>query len=234
MRRRAEVKRMATPTEEIGQPTGSREPQQNSQHVPQRARLLHVVGSLAAGLVVITLAMLLLSRIGLATSQVHHAQIQRAADQAHTVPQGAMGTSLVGRTAPDVIFNAWTGQPGQQVSLSSLRGHPVVLNIWEATCYPCTLEAPLFVQANKTYQAQGVIFVGVALYTSQADGEAFLKQYGLTYLAGAATTNQTVVDYSIIGVPDTYFINSAGQIVDQKVGQVSQQELTKGIQAAMK
>ncbi len=220
---------MATPTEEIGQPTGSREPQQHSQQPSQRPRSLQVVGSIAAGLVVIALAMLLLSRISLATAQVH-----RAADQAHTVPQGALGISLVGRTAPDVTFSAWTGQPGQQVSLSSLRGHPVVLNIWEATCYPCTLEAPLFVQANKTYQAQGVIFVGVALYTSQADGEAFLKQYGLTYLAGAATTNQTVVDYSIIGVPDTYFINSAGQIVDQKVGQISQQELTRGIQAAMK
>ena len=225
---------MATPTEEIGQPTGSREPQQNPRHAPQRAQSLQLVGSIAAGLVVIALAMLLISRISVAASQAHNAQAQRTADQAHTVPQGALGISLVGRTAPDVTFNAWTGQPGQQVSLTSLRGHPVVLNIWEATCYPCTLEAPLFVQANKTYQAQGVIFVGVALYTSQADGEAFLKQHGLTYLAGGATTSQTVVDYSIIGVPDTYFINSAGQIVDQKVGQISQQELTKGIQAAMK
>ena len=221
---------MATPTEEVGQPKGSREPQQ----APQRAQSLQLVGSIAAGLVVIALAMLLISRISLATSQAHNAQVQRTADQAHTVPQGALGISLVGHPAPDVTFNAWTGQPGQQVSLSSLRGHPVVLNIWEATCYPCTLEAPLFVQANKTYQAQGVIFVGVALYTSQSDGEAFLKQHGLTYLAGGATTSQTVVDYSIIGVPDTYFINSAGQIVDQKVGQISQQELTEGIQAAMK
>lgn len=220
---------MAAPTENIGRSADPHDPRNEPQRDSQRTRALQVAGSFAAALVVIALAMLLISRISLASSQV-----KVATDQAHNVPQGALGISLVGRTAPDVTINAWQGQPGHQVALSSLRGHPVVLNIWEATCYPCTLEAPLFVQANKTYSAQGVDFVGVALYTSQADGEAFLKQYGLTYLAGGATTNQTVVDYSIIGVPDTYFINRNGQIVDQKVGQISQQELTRGIQAAMK
>jgi cytochrome c biogenesis protein CcmG/thiol:disulfide interchange protein DsbE len=182
-----------------------------------------------AGLVVIALATLLLSRIHIATTQV-----RMAAKQAHNVPQGAMGASLVGRTAPDVTFGAWTVKPGQQVSLTSLRGHAVVLNFWEASCYPCELEAPLFAQAEKTYRAQGVIFVGVALYTTQADGETFLHQHNLTYLAGAATTNQTVVDYSLIGVPDTYFINSDGQIVDQNVGQISPQKLTEGIHSALK
>lgn len=211
---------MATPVEEAGPPTGS--------PTPQRSRSLELVGSIVVGLVVIALATLLLSRINMAATQVHV-----ATTKAHNVPQGAMGISLVGRTAPDVAFTAWTSKPGQQVSLASLRGHPVVLNFWESTCYPCQLEAPLFVQANKAYAAKGVIFVGVALYTSQADGVAFLKQENLTYLAGGATTNQTVVDYSLIGVPDTYFINSAGQIVDQTVGQITQQKLTEGIAKAL-
>lgn len=181
---------------------------------------------------VIVLATLLLSRISTAANQVKVAT-SKAQNAAHTVPQGAMGISLIGRTAPDVAFSAWTVKPGQQVSLASLRGHPVVLNFWESTCYPCQLEAPLFAQANETYATKGVIFVGVALYTSQADGVKFLKQEGLTYLAGGATTNQTVVDYSLIGVPDTYFINSAGQIVDQNVGQITQQKLTEGITKAL-
>jgi cytochrome c biogenesis protein CcmG, thiol:disulfide interchange protein DsbE len=188
----------------------------------QRARSLRVIGAIAAGLVVILLATLLLSRIQTANTQVHN------------VPKGAMGVSLVGRTAPDIAFTAWTERPGQPMTLASLRGHPVVLNFWEASCYPCQLEAPLFKQANATYQRQGVIFVGVALYTSQTDGDTFIQQHDVAYLAGVATTNQTVVDYGLIGVPDTYFINSAGQIVDQNVGQVTQQKLTAGIQAALK
>ncbi len=205
---------MATPVEEVGPVAGP--------SAPRRTRSLELVGSIAAGLLVIALATLLLNRISTATTQ------------AHNVPKGAMGISLVGKAAPDVTFSAWTVTPGRQVSLTSLRGHAVVLNFWEASCDPCKAEAPLFAQANKTYQAQGVIFVGVALYTSEADGETFLRQHGLAYLAGAATTNQTVVDYSLVGVPDTYFINSDGQIVDQNVGQISQQKLTEGITRALK
>ncbi|MGH2504844.1 MAG: TlpA family protein disulfide reductase [Ktedonobacterales bacterium] len=209
---------MASPADQANQTNQERPAPQSS----QRARSLRVVGAIAAGLVVILLATLLLSRIQSANTQVHN------------VPKGAMGVSLVGRAAPGIAFTAWTEHPGQPMTLASLRGHPVVLNFWEASCYPCQLEAPLFKQANATYQGQGVIFVGVALYTSQTDGDTFIQQHGVAYLAGVATTDQTVVDYGLIGVPDTYFINSAGQIVDQNVGQITQQKLTAGIQAVLK
>jgi cytochrome c biogenesis protein CcmG/thiol:disulfide interchange protein DsbE len=225
---------MASPAEQANptqreHPAGRAQPERQptpptppTPQTPQRARSLRVVGAIGAGLVVILLAILLLSRISTANTQ------------AHSVPPGTMGISLVGRTAPNITFTAWTEHPGQQMTLASLRGHPVVLNFWEGSCYPCQLEAPLFKQANAAYQARGVIFLGVALYTTQADGDAFIKQHDVTYLAGVTTTNQTVVDYSLIGVPDTYFINSAGQIVDQNVGQITQQKLTAGIQTAMK
>lgn len=204
---------MATPVEAANQQAGS--------PTPPRSRGLRAIGSIAAGLVVIALATLLLSRISVANTQ------------AHNVPPSAKGISLVGKAAPDVTFSAWTVSPGQRVSLASLRGHAVVLNFWEASCDPCAAEAPLLARAANVYQSRGVVFVGVALYTSQADGVTFLRQHGLTYLTGATTTNQTVVDYSLIGVPDTYFINSAGVIVDQNVGQISQQKLTEGILKAL-
>lgn len=204
---------MATPVEDMSQ--------QAAPPPAPKGRLPQTLGAIAAGLVVIALATLLLNRISTANTQ------------AHNVPPAAKGISLVGKAAPDVTFSAWTLTPGKNVSLASLRGRPVVLNFWESSCDPCVAEAPLFAQAARTYQSKGVVFVGVALYTSQADGMTFLRQHGVTYLTGAATTNQTVVDYSLIGVPDTYFINSAGVIVDQNVGQISQQKLTEGILKAL-
>jgi cytochrome c biogenesis protein CcmG/thiol:disulfide interchange protein DsbE len=188
---------------------------------------------IVGGLVVILLAVLLMERISVAATQVKVATSQ-AQNAAHTVPPGALGISLVGRSAPDVTFTAWTVKDGQQVSLKSLRGHPVILNFWDSTCYPCQLEAPLFVQANKTYAAKGVIFVGVSFHTSKSDGLAFLRQHGLTYLAGGTTDTQILVSYSLIGEPDTYFINSAGKIVDQNVGQITQQKMAEGIAQALK
>jgi cytochrome c biogenesis protein CcmG/thiol:disulfide interchange protein DsbE len=220
---------MASPADQANQTNQERPATQP----PQRARSLRVVGALAAGLVVILLATLLLSRIQRAATQAGVAAANRS-DALGTIPPGAMGISLVGENAPDITFTAWTQHPGQQMTLSSMRGHPVVLNIWEASCYPCQLEAPLFKQANAAYQPQGVIFLGVAPYTSQADGDAFIRQFGVTYLAGGLPTDQALVDYSVIGIPDTYFINSAGKIVDQNVGQITQQKLTAGIQAALK
>lgn len=219
---------MASPAEQANSAERAAQPNAMS----PRRRQLGTAGSIVAGFVVIVLAIVLMLRIQAASTQASRA----AANRSHalgTVPPGALGISLVGETAPNITFTAWTEHPGQQMTLASLRGHPVVLNIWEASCYPCQLEAPLFQQANAAYQARGVIFLGLALYTSQADGDAFIRQYDLTYLAGGVTTGQTVVDYSVIGIPDTYFINSAGQIVDQNVGQITQQKLTAGIEAAL-
>lgn len=218
---------MTAPVEDPGQRGATRS--------AQPMRPWELTAWIGGGLVVILLAVLLMARISLATSQAQIASHQRQQPNgAHTVPAGSRGVSLVGESAPNFTFAAWTVTPGQQVALKSLRGHPVVLNFWESTCYPCQLEAPALVQANKTYAAQGVVFVGVALFTSQGDGVAFLRQYGETYLAGGVSGSQTAVDYSLIGEPDTYFINSAGVIVAQKVGQIDQQELDAGITQAMK
>ena len=142
--------------------------------------------------------------------------VSRIASANQTVKQAPKLTTptLVGAAAPNLTLTAWTGAPlGKAVTLGSLRGHPVVMNVWESSCIPCQEEAPLLATAYSQYRPKGVAFVGVALETSQADGIAFLQQHHLTYLAGLAPTNQTVVDYRIIGVPDTYFINSQGKVV---------------------
>lgn len=218
---------MTAPVEESGQRGATRS--------AQPMRPWELTAWIGGGLVVILLAILLMARISLAASQAQTAAQQRQQPGgAHTVPAGSQGVSLVGASAPNFTLTAWTDKPGQQVSLKSLRGHPVVLNFWESTCYPCQLEAPALVQANKAYAAKGVVFVGAALFTGKDDGVAFLRQYGETYLAGSVTASQTAVDYSLVGEPDTYFINSAGVIVAQKVGQIDQQELDADIALLLK
>ncbi len=187
-----------------------------------RLSLGRIAGIVVTLAVVIGLGALLVSRIASANQVVKQAPKL-------TTP------TLVGATAPNLTLTAWTGAPlGQTVTLASLRGHPVVLNVWEASCTPCQAEAPLLASAYSQYQPKGVAFVGVAIETSQADGLAFLQQHHLTYLAGLAPTNQTVVDYRIIGVPDTYFINSQGKVVAEVVGQLDQQKLDAGLKALMK
>jgi cytochrome c biogenesis protein CcmG/thiol:disulfide interchange protein DsbE len=182
-----------------------------------RIALLRLAGTLASIALLIGLGALLVSRIINANQTVSHAP-------KITTP------TMVGATAPNVTLTVWSGGAvGQSLKLASLRGHPVVMNVWESTCVPCQAEAPLLEAAYNTYGPKGMAFVGVALETSQSDGLAFLQQHHLTYLAGLAPTNQTVVDYRVIGVPDTYFISSQGKVVYAIVGQLSQQTLNAGL-----
>ncbi len=182
-----------------------------------RAELFRLAWMLASIALLIGLGALLLSRILDANQQVRQAP-------KITTP------TMVGASAPNVTLTIWSGgTAGQSLALASLRGRPVVLNVWESSCIPCQAEAPLLEAAYNAYSQKGVAFVGLALETSQSDGLAFLQQHHLTYLAGLAPTNQTVVDYRIIGVPDTYFINRQGVIVYAVVGQLDQQMLDEGL-----
>lgn len=187
-----------------------------------RASLVRIVGIVVTFAVVIGLGALLVSRI------ISANQVVKKAPKVTT-------PTMVGATAPNLTLTAWTGAPlGKAVTLASLRGHPVVMNVWESSCVPCQAEAPLLANAYSQYQPKGVVFVGVALETTQADGLAFLQQHHLTYLAGLAPTNQTAVDYRLIGVPDTFFINSQGKVVYEVVGQLDQQKLDAGLKALVK
>jgi cytochrome c biogenesis protein CcmG, thiol:disulfide interchange protein DsbE len=182
-----------------------------------RGETLRLAGTLLSVALLIGLGAILLSRIATANQAVKQAT-------RITTP------SMVGATAPDVTLTVWSGgTAGQSFALASLHGHPVVMNVWESTCVPCQAEAPLLESAYTTYNAKGVAFVGVALETSQADGLAFLQQHHLTYLAGLAPTNQTTVDYRIIGVPDTYFISAQDKVVYAVVGQLTKQTLNAGL-----
>lgn len=182
-----------------------------------RAELFRLAGTLASIALLVGLGALLVSRILNANQAVRQAP-------KITTP------TMVGAIAPNVTLTIWSGGiEGQSLTLASLRGRPVVLNVWESSCIPCQAEAPLLESAYGAYGPKGVAFVGVALETSQADGLAFLQQHHQTYIAGLAPTSQTVADYRILGVPDTYFINRQGVIVYAVVGQLDQQKLTEGL-----
>lgn len=48
-------------------------------------------------------------------------------------------------------------------------------------------------------------------------------------LAGLASTTQTVTDYHIFGVPNTYFISFHGKVVYAIIGQLNQQTPNAGL-----
>jgi len=118
-----------------------------------------------------------------------------------------------------------------KVSLRELRGHPVVLNIWASWCVPCKKEAPELAASARAH-AGHVVFLGLDVQDFKSDARRFLTHYGVRYVAVRDGGGATGDAYGITGVPETYWIDARGRIVDHYPGQISRRQLEDGIRAA--
>src|SRR5437588_3130075 len=84
----------------------------------------------------------------------------------------------VGVAAPD--FSLATTD-GRSLSLSSLRGHVVVLNFFATWCPPCRAETPDLVAAARKYGQDGVIFLGVDDRERTSLVQVWAKAKGVAY-----------------------------------------------------
>ncbi|MCJ7791723.1 MAG: redoxin domain-containing protein, partial [Dehalococcoidia bacterium] len=66
----------------------------------------------------------------------------------------------VGKRAPDFRLPDLNGQ---EVSLSCLRGTPVVIHFWASWCVPCWAEMPLIQGVFEEWSAKGVMVLTVNL-----------------------------------------------------------------------
>jgi cytochrome oxidase Cu insertion factor (SCO1/SenC/PrrC family)/thiol-disulfide isomerase/thioredoxin len=107
--------------------------------------------------------------------------------------------------------------------IRSLRGYPIVLNVWASWCIPCRAEFNLFAAASDRY-GRRVAFLGANAEDSSGDARAFLRQHPVSYPSySVSTTGQLSPLAFIEGLPTTIFINSSGKVVDVHSGQYDAQ-----------
>jgi cytochrome c biogenesis protein CcmG/thiol:disulfide interchange protein DsbE len=103
-----------------------------------------------------------------------------------------------------------------RLSLASLRGKAVVVNFWASWCKPCKQEAPALERSWKKHSGQGLVVLGVDVNDVSSDARHFARKLGLTYpLVHAPTT--TWDDWGLSGVPETFFVDRRGRLVDVHV-----------------
>jgi cytochrome c biogenesis protein CcmG, thiol:disulfide interchange protein DsbE len=134
--------------------------------------------------------------------------------------------------APDFALPRLNGDGA--VRLTSLRGHPVVLNFWASWCVPCKQEAGLLESAAKRYRDQGVVVVGVDAQDFRSDARRFAARYGLTYPIVRDGSGSTVRRYGGSGFPETWFVDRRGNVVGEHVkGALTRDQLTADIEIAL-
>ena len=119
-----------------------------------------------------------------------------------------------------------------RVSLTELRGTPVVLNFWASWCGPCRVEAPVLERGWRRAQRQGVLFLGLDMQDVTGDAREFLREFDVSYLNVREAGKDTSRRYGATGLPETYFISARGQVVGHVIGALSTAQLRAGIAAA--
>ncbi len=141
---------------------------------------------------------------------------------------------LIGHTAPNFDLAVLNGKPGEQLSLTSLRGKLVVINFWSSTCEPCKDEMPLLETQWERMKSQGVVFVGVDLLDTVEDGNNFLQQHGATYQSVLDSKSETTVSYGVTYTPETMFIDRTGKVVSAVRMEITSQQLQSNLQMLLK
>jgi cytochrome c biogenesis protein CcmG/thiol:disulfide interchange protein DsbE len=111
---------------------------------------------------------------------------------------------------------------GENFTLDSFKGRPVVLNFWASWCVSCREEArdlEAFWQTQRG--ASDVMVVGIAIQDTQEAAKEFAAAFGKTYILGLDVDGKASIDYGVTGVPETFFIDRSGIVRHKEAGPVT-------------
>jgi cytochrome c biogenesis protein CcmG/thiol:disulfide interchange protein DsbE len=146
------------------------------------------------------------------------------------VAQGSQNEAAPGKPAPNFTLGR-LDRPGS-LQLSSLRGKVVVLNFWASWCHPCRQEAPALEAASRQFRDRAVV-VGVDVRDESGAARSFLRKYGLSYPAVHDNRDVTWPKYGLTGLPETFFLDRRGRVVQHVISRVSAADIRTGIQDAL-
>jgi cytochrome c biogenesis protein CcmG/thiol:disulfide interchange protein DsbE len=129
---------------------------------------------------------------------------------------------LVGETAPEFALPVMSidgpmpdGREvtGDTVRLDALRGNVVVLNFFASWCVPCRLEHRALNRVARRYADRNVRFLGVVYNDEAPNIRQYVRQLGGTSYPTLLDAGQEVaIDYGLVGVPETFFIQPDGTV----------------------
>lgn len=103
---------------------------------------------------------------------------------------------------------------GNTVALTDYIGKQwVVINFWSTWCGPCKIEHPHLLRAAELYP--DVKWLGIIYQDEPGKIRKHLARNGSAYPHLVDPKSAMSVDYGVTGVPETFFINPEGMIVEK-------------------
>jgi peroxiredoxin len=108
---------------------------------------------------------------------------------------------------------------GDEISLASLRGKVVFLNIWATWCAPCREEMPSIESLYKDFKAnKDFVVLAVSQDTDGTAVRPFIEKNHLQFTVLLDPRNEVGEHYDVNGIPETFIIGRDGRIVAHHVG----------------
>jgi cytochrome c-type biogenesis protein CcmF len=140
------------------------------------------------------------------------------------------GRPLSGQLAPTFSLGLLDGS---RLESSDLRGQVVLVNFWATWCSPCEDEMPDLQAVWDEYQENGIAFVGIAVDDEKAAVEEMVSRFGVTYPQGLDTIDGISAAYGITGVPETFILDSQGNVAYVHIGPVTAEDLRGELDALL-
>jgi thiol-disulfide isomerase/thioredoxin len=130
---------------------------------------------------------------------------------------------------------------GGDFNLATLRGKPVVLNVWGSWCAPCRSEAAALQAASTALNGQAS-FLGIDTRDDNGQAQAFERKFGVTY-PSVVDTGALLLNFhgavSPQSIPTTLVLDQQGRVAARFTGPVDKttivemvQDITKGSTAS--
>ncbi|MBC8503947.1 MAG: TlpA family protein disulfide reductase [Anaerolineales bacterium] len=121
-----------------------------------------------------------------------------------------------GFLAPDFTLETLEGE---LMTLSELRGSPVLINLWASWCGPCRAEMPAMQRIHEKYGDEFIILAVNATHQDSPNAAAaFVSELGLTFPILLDHDGSVSTQYQLRSLPTSFFVNRDGIIEEVVIG----------------
>jgi cytochrome c biogenesis protein CcmG, thiol:disulfide interchange protein DsbE len=181
-----------------------------------------LIAAIAGGAVVVAVVVLLV--VGL-TNRGVDTRIDDSLEAGARVPAPALDLPVL---SPGTSGTA--GGAGDRLSLTDLRGRPVLINFWASWCVPCRDEAPVIERVWKRVGPSRVAVLGLDTEDVTSDALAFMRRYGMSYPSVRDGTDASKRAWELTGVPESFLIDPQGRIALHITGPIGAEQEDQVVQ----